>query len=132
VRVYDDAAALRIAAERYCAQWGTADPGEFREAHGVTHTVQVCYFDDAGEIERVGEAAALIRLHREAVGTSVVTHEVAHAASAIYRQDCQPDRGPVHDCMDNEEVFCYLVGDLTRRVVDRLYHYGYYGESDGA
>ena len=78
--------------------------------------------------ERLGPSAAHIRMVRGHLGTSVVTHEVAHAALGIYRQDCLARRGSVHDDMEQEETVCYLVGDLAARIVNRLYAYGCYGE----
>jgi hypothetical protein len=126
VKVYDTVEELRAAAEAFTRRRGAEQTGEFDRAWGVTHSFDSVMFNEQGEVERQGEAAALIRLWRQRLGTSVVTHEVCHAASGIYRSDCHDEHGPVHDDMDNEEIYCYLVGDLTARIVNRLYHYGMY------
>ncbi|SCD43869.1 hypothetical protein GA0115253_1004713 [Streptomyces sp. Termitarium-T10T-6] len=111
VQVYEDLAELREAATRYV----DAEPHHFAEALGVCHA----YTDG-------GTTAALIRLWRHRLGTSVVVHEVTHAAMGIYRTDWQPDHGHPNDDLDNEEVLAYLVGNLTSRIVDRLHHHGMY------
>lgn len=111
VQVYEDLAGLREAATRYVG----ADPEHFTEALGVCHAYA-----------EPGPTAALIRLWSQRLGTSVVVHEITHAAMGIYRQDWQPEHGAPHEDLENEEVLCYLIGDLTSRVVDRLHHYGMY------
>jgi hypothetical protein len=124
--VYDELEAMRSAATRYAQRTGTSEPGAFGDAHGVTHTFQTLIVDPGGGVAAESEAVALIRLWRQRLGTGVVTHEVAHAATAIYEQDCLPSKGSIHDNISNEETFCYLVGDLASRIVSRLYFYGMY------
>lgn len=126
VKVYDDLGQLRRDATSHDRRVGLdVQTGHFDEALAVAHTFETFRFDADGD-ERPGEAAGLIRYWSKRLGTSVVVHEVVHVASGIYRQDWQPEHGPVHDGIDNEEALCHLVGDLTRRVVDRLYKLGYY------
>lgn len=133
VTVYDTVQELRLAADRYCKRVGTYVPGEFDQAHGITHSSWSIFFGpDGEEASKDFAAAAHIRLHRGALGTGVVTHEVAHAALAIYRQDCLEERGSVHDDMDQEEVVCYLIGDLSARIVNCLYRYKFYDEQAAA
>lgn len=132
VTVYDTVDELRHAADNYSRRLGTYVTGEFDGAHGVTHSFQRILIDSEGEEQAPGAStAAHIRLHRAALGTSVVTHEVAHAALAVYDQDCLKEMGPVHQDMKQEEILCYLVGDLSARIVNRLYAYGCY-ENKGA
>lgn len=126
VKVYDDLADMQAAAEAYAQRSGTSPPGNFGDAHGVTHAYQTITIGSDGSVEATSESAALIRFWRQRLGTGVVTHEAAHAAAAIYEQDWLPERGTIHDCLDNEETYCYLIGDLTSRIVKRLYHYGMY------
>ena len=126
VTVYDEIDDLRRAAKRHSRRTGTYRDGEFEQALGVTHSFQSVLIDGDGLELRQGPTAAHIRLWRGRLGTSVVTHEVCHAVSGIYQQDCLEELGSVHENMDNEEVFCYLLGDLSARIVDRLYRYGYY------
>lgn len=126
VSVYDTVEELRAAAHRYTQSVGTYEEGEFSHAYGVTHSFSRFHVMPDGSIGWSGPSASHIRLWRGALGSSVVTHEAAHAAMGIYGQDCLEKDGPVHDSMDNEEIFCYLLGDLSRAIVDRLYHYELY------
>jgi hypothetical protein len=129
VSVYDNPEELRRAADRYTKRVGVYAAGEFKEAHGVTHSFERLLVTSEGELESPeNSTAAHIRLHKDALATVVVTHEVAHAALAIYNQDVLRRDGPVHQDMENEEIICYLIGDLSARVVDRLYRYGLYEE----
>lgn len=130
VKVYEDLEHLRTAARLYTRRAGVHQEDEFVDAVGVTHTSQRVYVGPDGKQKR-GEAAAIIRLWHERLGTSVVVHEAVHAALGIYEQDRLAEHGTVHDGMDNEEILAYLIGDLTRRIVDRLYHYGAYTTPEG-
>jgi hypothetical protein len=130
VTLYDEVAELRRAANRYTRAVGTYTDGEFDRAYGVTHSFVSMFYDEDGTTERLGPGAAHIRLSRGFLGTSVVTHEVAHAALGIYRQDCLEKQGSVHEDMEQEETVCYLIGDLTARIVNRLYAYGCYTETE--
>lgn len=126
VKVYDQLDDMRTAADRYARRNGTSEPGKFGDAHGITHAFQMMSIGPDGEVESASEAAALVRLWRHRLGTGVVTHEVGHAAAAIYEQDWLPEHGPIHDSLNNEEVFCYLIGDLASRIVKQLYRHGMY------
>ncbi len=126
VKVYDDLEAMRAAAAAYARRTGNSEAGNFGDAHGITHAFQTLSIGPDGEVTDQGQAAALIRLWRQRLGTGVVTHEAAHAAAAIYEQDWLAEHGSIHDGIDNEEVYCYLLGDLASRIVKRLYHYGMY------
>lgn len=130
VTVYDEIDDLRREADRYTVWTGTYREGQFEEALGVTQSFESIVFGDDGEPLRRGAAGVHIRLWRQRLGTSIVTHEVCHAAAAIYAQDCLKLHGSVHSHTGAEEIFCYLVGDLSARIVDRLYFYGYYAEQE--
>lgn len=111
VQVYEDVEELRAAATRYIG----AEPLYFAESLGVCHAYR-----------EAGTTAALIRLWRQRLGTSIIVHEVTHAAMGIYRMDWLPEHGDLEADLENEEALCYLVGNLTARIVDRLHHYGMY------
>lgn len=119
VYVYPTLEAMRTAAKRY-------SPTEtFDDAYGVTHctTIQRIHPDqNAGPIT----ARPIIRLHAGNLGTEAVAHEMIHAATAIYGAHLDPDT-PARDVLHNhDEPFAYLYGELLRRLVNRLYHHGYY------
>lgn len=129
VSVYPDAGSMRKAALRHSQRQGYIREDEYSAAHGVTHSIDVLHIGADGS-ERRSPTAAHIRVYDGALGTGVLTHEVTHAALAIYGQDCLKGQGPVHEDMPQEEILCYLVGDLTARIVNKLYAFGYYGKGD--
>lgn len=130
VSVYPDAPSMRRAARRYNEPWMDEAP-QFTGALAVTHAVDIRHIGADGSEVR-SPVAAHIRLCEEAIGTGVVTHEVTHAALAIYNQDCLEGQGPVHDDLPQEEILCYLVGDLAARIVNKMYELGYYGKDEDA
>lgn len=130
VSLYSDAPSMRRAALLHSQREGCLRDDEYARAHGVTHSVDVRYIGADGSETR-NPTAAHIRMYDGALGTSVVTHEVAHAALTIYNQDCLDD-GPVHEDMSREEILCYLIGDLAARIVNKIHEFGYYGKGEDA
>lgn len=122
VRIYDTLDAMRAAATRY-------SPGEdFSHAAGVTHCTTIERVDSQGNTLD-SNAHPIIRLARDHLGTEVITHEMTHAASAIYGNHIHPETLAVDVLHNANEDFAYLVGELARRLVDRLYTLGYYQET---
>lgn len=129
VSVYPDVGSMRAAALKHSQREGYIREDEYSGAHGVTHSIDVLHIGADGSQIR-SPMAAHIRMYDGALGTGVLTHEVTHASLAIYNQDCLEEQGPVHDEMPQEEILCYLVGDLTARIVNKLYSFGYYGKGE--
>lgn len=111
VHVYDDLNAMRAAATAYN---GTAH----HDALGVTQA----RIDSAGRAQ-----AVIVRLWRGRLGTQVVTHELHHAATALWGASV-PDTLSVrrHQLNHFNEPAAHLFSDLAHRLVDRLYDLGYY------
>lgn len=130
VSVYSDVDSMRAAALRHSRREGWIKDDEYSGAHGVTHIHDVRFYGPGGEETR-SPVAAHIRVYDGALGTGVVTHEIAHAALAIFNQDCLED-GAVHEGMEREEILCYLIGDLSSRIVNKIYEFGFYGKGDDA
>lgn len=130
VSLYSDVGSMRNAALRHSQREGWIREDEYCMAHGVTHTRDVLHIGADGS-EKRSPMAAHIRMHKGALGTGVVTHEITHAALSIYNQDCLKD-GPVHEDMNREEILAYLIGDLASRIVNKIYEFGYYGKDDDA
>lgn len=130
VSIYSNAGSMRAAALKHSQREGYIRVDEYAAAHGITHTYDVRTIGVDGSEAR-SPTAAHIRMYDGALGTSVVTHEVVHAAVSIYNQDCLDD-GPVHEGMDREEILAYLVGDLAARIVNKIYEFGYYGKGEDA
>lgn len=112
VYVYDDLSEMREAAARF-----SVSGGSFDDAAGVTHL----YSNADGT-----EVLPIIRLHRGHLGTEVISHEMVHAASAIYGATLGPHARArahfTHYC----EPFAYLYGELLKRLVRALHEHGYY------
>lgn len=63
-----------------------------------------------------------IRLAQDALGerpTEIIAHEATHAAVYLYQHDVQK----TIPNLEKEEILCYLVGDITRKVVNKLYEH---------
>jgi len=71
-------------------------------------------------------AVPIVRLCRGRLGIRVVSHEMHHAATAIYGSTV-PDDALASDVLTHyDEPFAYLYSDLLTRLVDSLYRFGYY------
>lgn len=109
VTVYDTLRGLRCAATKF------NHAGDNSETMGVTQLW--AYDDDPTNVVPV------IRLCRGHLGSRIVSHEVHHAATAIYGAFTQADDpGLTH----YNEPFAYLYSDLFAGLVDRLYEIGAY------
>lgn len=118
VCVYDTAERMRKAAIRYSKSIGDAPKIGWDNTHGVCQSFERTGETENGRILRFPEAG-FIRLYRDGLTTGIIAHECTHMAWSIYQQDVQktiPD-------IDREEILCYLVGDLTSRLVNKLYKY---------
>ena len=49
--------------------------------------------------------------------TEIITHECTHAAIFLFRRDVKRSLARIQD----QETLCYLVGELSRKVVNKLY-----------
>lgn len=123
VHVYDDVERMRRAA----SQWRAKPDSHYDRAEGVTHCVERRRYEPDGTVV-IHPSAGIIRLWTGRLTTEVVAHEAAHMACGIYRMD-HNGNDPNED-MEDEEVLCYLVGELTRGIVNGLYRHGVW--SDGS
>lgn len=86
--------------------------------YGLVQTADWAHVSPGGQVRRL-PAVGYMRLCRKAVGVGTISHEAAHIAVAIYRHDVAktiPD-------MKREERLCYLVGDITQKIVAGLYRH---------
>ena len=110
VRVYDTLDEMRAAGSRF-------NGNPLDNAVGITQA----YCDPDGRV-----TVPIIRLSRGRLGTQIVSHEMHHAAAAIYGSTL-PDDAPASDALTHcNEPFAHLFSDLLRRLVDSLYRFGYY------
>lgn len=126
--VYDKKLDMQAAAQRHAENVGEIHDGDYHaKAGAVAHSFEKIRIDENGS-EVLLPDAGIIRLQKRNLGSEVVTHEVTHLAWNIYRTDCEEKLGSPSKDIENEEILCYLVGDLARKVVKKLYKFGYYDE----
>lgn len=117
VIVYDKISALRSAASQYDNVLRSPKKkkyGEFHNTCGICHRFHM--MNDP--------LVALVRLAPPYLGAGIVTHELAHAAVWI-RQIEEQFKAPPLDC-ENDERFCWVLGELVQHTVDKLASKGIY------
>lgn len=110
VYVYDDVMQMRQASGRF-------NGNDVSGALGVTQA----WTDSAG---RAG--GVVVRLAKGHLGTRVVSHEMHHAATALYGSVVGERVSRVAHLNHFNEPFAHLYSDLLYRLVGRLYALGYY------
>jgi hypothetical protein len=127
VYVYDTVEELRVAGTRWVhgVSSGT-EAGNFEDAQGITHYVRRFMVDEDGN-ESATRHVVIIRLHRGNLGSSIVTHEIVHAGMALYGTTLPRARRARQEFHAANEPVAYLISDLTKALVERLYALGYYG-----
>jgi hypothetical protein len=112
--VYDTVEEMRHAGEAY-------NGNDLSGALGVTQ---------ARTDENGRAVSVLIRLVCGHLGTQIVSHEMHHAATALYGS-CVADRPSRRIHLNHcNEPFAHLYSDLLHRLVDRLYALGYYEKGE--
>lgn len=112
VLLYDDLTELRRAANLY-------NGIDHSDSLGVTQRTE----DETGRTVSV-----LIRMVRGHLGTRIVSHEMHHAATALYGATLPDQIDPRDHLHHANEEFAHFYSDLLHRLVDRLYALGYYDE----
>jgi len=110
VYVYDRLDDMRAAAEAY-------NSNDCSDVLAVTQART----DDTGRADSV-----LIRLARGHLGTRIVSHEMHHAATALYGSAVADRVSRTAHLNHHNEPFAHLYSDLLHRLVGRLYTLGYY------
>lgn len=117
VYVHDTARELRHAGDRYNRSIGSSSY--------IGHAVGLC---QSSIRERLVDEewvrlpdAGTIRFTRNSLKTGVISHEATHMASNIYDQDWREEHSAPWDDIANEEILAYLVGDITSKIVRKLY-----------
>lgn len=118
VYIYDTIEELRAAGERF-------SPGEnYSDAYGLHQSYRRERYEDG--TWSIKSNPYIIRLWRELIGSNHVTHEVVHAAQAIYGDTLNGDEQVTEIMHGGNEPFAYLVSDLCSRLVNRMYALGFY------
>lgn len=62
---------------------------------------------------------AIVRLAPPHIGAGIVAHELAHAAVWLWEIKHKFEEVPIR--CDNDEWFCWILGELVRRTTDQMY-----------
>lgn len=95
----------------------------------------ICYVVDIWQIgvdgfEKCSLVVVYICFCEQVIGMGVVIYEVIYVVMVIYNQDCLERDGMVYEDLLQEEMLCYLVGDLMVWIVNKMYEFGYYGKDE--
>ena len=122
VIVHDNARALRSAVTQYGRTHGT-DTAE-HGLLGVCHRFHIQRQTGRGKQRKWGPdpLVAIVRLAPPDIGIGIVTHELAHAAVWIQEIDDNFKDTPL--VCQNDEDFCWNLGELVRQTVNKLYEKG--------
>lgn len=124
VEVHDTVQEMRAAGEAYSKRLGLDQDG-FVGAHGLAQSADWMSVSAGGRVRRL-PLAGYIRLYKGALAAGLISHEATHIAWAIYKQDI----GKTVPDMAREEKLCYLVGDISAKIVHKLYQYDAYEETN--
>lgn len=127
VRVHDSLPALRRSAARYSRHNGVPEGlAHFGETIACVQRVAAAYLAEDTEFQNPiwpdDGLAGVVRLEQENLYTSVIYHEVVHAAATVYRMDRRPvinlgdgmaDRDGKPCDLAEEEAFAYIYGELA-------------------
>jgi hypothetical protein len=112
VIVHNSTKALRSAATRYDRARGYSKLDN-------THVLGLCHrFNMEND-----PLCAVVRLAPPYTGIDILSHEMAHAAVWIHEL-INHFKTPL-DC-SNDEMFCWILGELVRQTVDKMYEHGVY------
>lgn len=117
VKVYKNTAALRGAATQYSNNWPVLKKktyGEFSDTLGICHRRHM-----AGD-----PVCAVVRLAPPHIGAGIVAHEMCHAAVHMWEIHHMFKDAPI--TCDNDEWFCWVLGELVRQTTIKLFEKGIY------
>lgn len=118
VAIYEDVKALRRAAKRHDRMF-MAD-GDFSDVVGLCQRYAV-----QGRDGNLHADVATVRLAPPHIGIGVVTHEIAHACVWLWELD-HPDEKLD---LSNDEPFAWLMGELVRQTVNKMYEHKVWEDS---
>jgi hypothetical protein len=127
VTIYPTPEEMHAAYRRW--QWANDEPDGWFNWDGACAARDLVSAEDGSQNPSLGR----VFLHRGALGSGTVTHEMTHAAFAFWRRrraGGKPwcGRRAVIASMPREEEFCHTLSDLTRSAVDKMYDLGLYEE----
>lgn len=114
VHIYDTLDEMRAAGEAFNGNDQTG-------ARGITQA-----WTDSND----RAVAVVVRLTRGHLGTTVTSHEIHHAATALYGAHVADRPSRRAHLNHYNEPMAYLFSDLYGRLIEQLHRLGYYDEED--
>jgi hypothetical protein len=128
VIVHDNVHALRSAVTQYVRTHNSPVVNAAEDnVLGVCHRFHTQNYKGRGKNRRSTQdpLCAIVRLAPPDIGIGIVTHELAHAAVWIQEIDDNFRDTPL--VCQNDEDFCWNLGELVRQTVNQLYLKGIWG-----
>lgn len=113
VVVYDDIQELRRDGDKYNQNMNHEQSND--GVLGLAHRYERIDIESDTSHPEVGT----IRLHKDFLRSGIICHEVAHIALWIYETDIK--KPLTTEDNENEEKFCHILGELTAKIVNKLY-----------
>lgn len=131
VFVYDTVEQLKRATRKRDGFYGfVQEPQWYEQMAATTNSLSLVPVGEDPKGDGPSTPYITIRLSKDKLHqypTEIITHESTHAALYLYKHDCQDevegDEVVLQD-LEKEEMLCYLVGEISRKVVNKLYEKG--------
>lgn len=114
VKVYKRVSALRGACTQYANRIDDKTDCDFSDTLGICHRFHT--FNDP--------LCAIVRLAEPNIGTGIVAHELCHVAVWMWEIHNKFENVPL--TCDNDEWFCWVLGELVRQTTIKLIEKGIY------
>lgn len=124
VLVYDTVKSLRLGIDKFHRKTGEDEYSE--GTFGVCHSYRKVKTYEDGREEEIDEIGT-IRLAEKHLSSSVVSHELVHAAIHQYTLGKENRNMNLED-MANEDVFAHIYSDLFRKMTLAMYRHKLWGE----
>lgn len=121
VKVHENARALRSATTQYTRDKQTKAMNRVWPTAAEEQLLGVCHRFHMSDTS----LCAIVRLAPPDIGIGIVSHELAHAAVHIHEIQHKFEEGVV---CENDEFFCWVLGELVRQTVNKLYEKGIWTE----
>jgi hypothetical protein len=120
VKVHENTATLRLAAKVYAERYGRKGDSDFSSVLGMCHRFHI----------NKDPLCAIVRLAPPYLGIGIISHELAHVAVWMREIENKFEDVPL-TCAD-DEWFCWVLGELVRFTIVKLYDHGVYSASESS
>jgi hypothetical protein len=122
IKVHEDLRAMRSACtlsdKKFRRKRDRDKKNQFKDVLGICHRFHVQSF---------APVYSIVRFAPPHVGAGMVAHELTHAAIWLWAIKNQFNEDVPLTC-DNDEWFCWILGELVRRTTDQFHKNGVYSK----